>query len=121
MQVDNVSSPGVPGFAELGISPHSVENMLEQTSRSRQGGLPDGSAARTSWKPKLVFIVTRRALCVPTIDTPESSFRKRQCGCLDHAATLRCPSPLIKPSVPISGTREIQLNCSLAVLEWRVK
>jgi len=34
MQVDNVSSPGVPGFAELGISPHSVENMLEQTSRS---------------------------------------------------------------------------------------
>jgi len=50
MQVDNVSSPGVPGFAELGISPHSVENMLEQTSRSRQGGLPDGSAARTSWK-----------------------------------------------------------------------
>jgi NADH dehydrogenase len=35
MQVDNVCSPGVPGFAELGISPHSVENMLEQTLRSR--------------------------------------------------------------------------------------
>jgi hypothetical protein len=34
MQVDNVCSPGVPGFAELGISPHSVENMLEQTLRS---------------------------------------------------------------------------------------
>ena len=34
-QVDNVCSPGVPGFAELGISPHSVENMLEQTLRSR--------------------------------------------------------------------------------------
>jgi len=33
MQVDNVCSPGVPGFA--GISPHSVENMLEQTLRSR--------------------------------------------------------------------------------------
>src|SRR5467141_1688663 len=31
MQVDNVCSPGVPGFAEFGISPHSVENMLEQT------------------------------------------------------------------------------------------
>src|SRR5262249_45519105 len=61
--------------------------------------------ARTSWKPKLVFIVTRLALCVPTIDTPESSFRKRQRGCLGHAATLRYPSPLIKPGVPISGTR----------------
>jgi len=35
MQVDNVCSPGVLGFAELGISPHSVENMLEQTLRSR--------------------------------------------------------------------------------------
>jgi len=35
MQVNNVCSPGVPGFAELGISPHSVENMLEQTLRSR--------------------------------------------------------------------------------------
>jgi len=35
MQVDNVCSPGVPGFAELGISPHSVENMLERTLRSR--------------------------------------------------------------------------------------
>ena len=34
MQVDNVCSPGVPGFAELGISPYSVENMLEQTLRS---------------------------------------------------------------------------------------
>jgi hypothetical protein len=42
MQVDNVCSPGVPGFAELGISPHSVESMLEQTLRSRyltEGGL----------------------------------------------------------------------------------
>jgi uncharacterized protein YbjT (DUF2867 family) len=35
MQVDNVCSPGVPGFAELGISPQSVENMLEHTLRSR--------------------------------------------------------------------------------------
>ena len=47
--------------------------------------------------PGLVFIVTRLALCVQTIDTPESSFRKRQRGCLGHAATLRYPSPLIKP------------------------
>jgi hypothetical protein len=35
MQIDNVCSPGVPGFAELGISPHSVESVLEQTLRSR--------------------------------------------------------------------------------------
>jgi hypothetical protein len=51
----------------------------------------------------------------------DPSFRKRQRGCLGHAATLCYPSPLVKPGVPISGTREIQLNCSLAVLEWRVK
>ena len=30
MQVDNVSSPMMPGFAELGISPHSVEEILQQ-------------------------------------------------------------------------------------------
>jgi NADH dehydrogenase len=30
MQVDNVSSPGVPGFRELGISPHSVEEILQE-------------------------------------------------------------------------------------------
>jgi uncharacterized protein YbjT (DUF2867 family) len=35
MQIDNVCSPGVPGFAELGISPHSAESVLEQTLRSR--------------------------------------------------------------------------------------
>jgi uncharacterized protein YbjT (DUF2867 family) len=29
MQIDTVSSPGMPGFAELGISPHSVEALLE--------------------------------------------------------------------------------------------
>ncbi|NGO56162.1 complex I NDUFA9 subunit family protein, partial [Mesorhizobium camelthorni] len=30
MQVDNVSSPEMPGFGELGISPHSVEDMLQE-------------------------------------------------------------------------------------------
>jgi uncharacterized protein YbjT (DUF2867 family) len=30
MQVDNVTSPGVPGFADLGISPHSVEEILRE-------------------------------------------------------------------------------------------
>jgi uncharacterized protein YbjT (DUF2867 family) len=29
MQIDTVSSPGMPGLAELGISPHSVEALLE--------------------------------------------------------------------------------------------
>jgi uncharacterized protein YbjT (DUF2867 family) len=30
MQIDTVSSPGMPGFAELGISPHSLEAILEK-------------------------------------------------------------------------------------------
>jgi NADH dehydrogenase len=30
MQVDTVSSPEMPGFGELGISPHSVEEMLQE-------------------------------------------------------------------------------------------
>ena len=30
MQVDNVSSPAMPGFGQLGIAPHSVEEMLQQ-------------------------------------------------------------------------------------------
>jgi len=30
MQVDNVSSPEMPGFGELGISPHSVEEILQE-------------------------------------------------------------------------------------------
>jgi NADH dehydrogenase len=30
MQIDTVSSPEMPGFAELGISPHSVEAILQQ-------------------------------------------------------------------------------------------
>ncbi|CAN7637869.1 complex I NDUFA9 subunit family protein [Mesorhizobium sp. LjNodule214] len=30
MQVDNVSSPQMPGFGELGISPYSVEEMLQE-------------------------------------------------------------------------------------------
>ena len=30
MQIDTVSSPEMPGFAELGISPHSVEVILQK-------------------------------------------------------------------------------------------
>jgi hypothetical protein len=29
MQIDTVSSPEMPGFVELGISPHSVEAILQ--------------------------------------------------------------------------------------------
>jgi uncharacterized protein YbjT (DUF2867 family) len=35
MQVDTISSPEMPGFGELGISPHSVEETLQQMLRSR--------------------------------------------------------------------------------------
>jgi uncharacterized protein YbjT (DUF2867 family) len=30
MQIDTVSSPEMPGFGELGISPHSVEAILQR-------------------------------------------------------------------------------------------
>ena len=30
MQVDNVSSPEMPGFRDLGISPHSVEEIFQE-------------------------------------------------------------------------------------------
>jgi NADH dehydrogenase len=33
MQVDNVSSPQMPGLADLGISPHSIEEILLQMLR----------------------------------------------------------------------------------------
>jgi uncharacterized protein YbjT (DUF2867 family) len=33
MQVDNLSSPEMPGFGELGISPHSVEEILQEMLR----------------------------------------------------------------------------------------
>ena len=33
MQVDNVSSPETPGFEDLGISPHSVEEILREILR----------------------------------------------------------------------------------------
>ena len=35
MQIDNVSSPRMPGFGELGISPHSVEEMLQEMLGTR--------------------------------------------------------------------------------------
>ena len=35
MQIDTVSSPGSPGFGELGISPHSVEAILERMLSNR--------------------------------------------------------------------------------------
>lgn len=34
MQVDNVSSPEMPGFQDLGISPHSVEEILHEILRN---------------------------------------------------------------------------------------
>ncbi len=35
MQLDTVASPNMPGFGELGISPHSVEDTLRQMLRTR--------------------------------------------------------------------------------------
>jgi NADH dehydrogenase len=34
MQVDNVAAPDMPGFAQLGISPRSIEEILEQMLRN---------------------------------------------------------------------------------------
>src|SRR5580693_1587241 len=36
MQIDTVSSPEMPGFVELGISPHSVEAILERMLSNRE-------------------------------------------------------------------------------------
>jgi NADH dehydrogenase len=38
MQVDNVTTPGVPGFGDLGISPHSIEEILRQILADRAHG-----------------------------------------------------------------------------------
>ncbi|MCA1453202.1 complex I NDUFA9 subunit family protein [Bradyrhizobium sp. BRP22] len=35
MQIDTVPSPEMPGFAELGISPHSIEDILQRMSSNR--------------------------------------------------------------------------------------
>jgi NADH dehydrogenase len=35
MQVDTVSSPEMAGFGELGISPHTVEEILQKMLWSR--------------------------------------------------------------------------------------
>jgi uncharacterized protein YbjT (DUF2867 family) len=35
MQIDTASSPGMPGFGELGIVPRSVEDILDQRLRNR--------------------------------------------------------------------------------------
>jgi uncharacterized protein YbjT (DUF2867 family) len=35
MQIDTVSSPAMPGFAELGISPHSIEEILQRMLSNR--------------------------------------------------------------------------------------
>lgn len=37
MQIDTVASPGMPGFAELGISPHSVEAILQKMGSNSDG------------------------------------------------------------------------------------
>jgi NADH dehydrogenase len=34
MQVDNVSSAEMPGFEDLGIAPHSVEEILQEMLRN---------------------------------------------------------------------------------------
>jgi len=34
-QIDTVTAPGMPGFAELGISPHSVEAILQKMLSKR--------------------------------------------------------------------------------------
>jgi NADH dehydrogenase len=33
MHADNVPSPQMPGFADLGISPHSIEEIVQEMLR----------------------------------------------------------------------------------------
>jgi hypothetical protein len=35
MQIDGTSSPDMPGIGELGISPHSIEEIVQDILRSR--------------------------------------------------------------------------------------
>ena len=35
MRTDNVASPAMPGFGDLGISPHPLEHVLQQIVESR--------------------------------------------------------------------------------------
>jgi uncharacterized protein YbjT (DUF2867 family) len=42
MEIDTVSSPAMPGFAELDIAPCSVEDLLDQMLRKRSPGLSQG-------------------------------------------------------------------------------
>jgi hypothetical protein len=54
MEIDTVSSPEMPGFVELGISPRSVEVVLQQ--------MPRGPAEKSSGireRPALIPIRKR--------------------------------------------------------------
>ena len=42
MQIDNIASPGAPGFDALGLSPQAIEEILPQISK--QAGTPDADA-----------------------------------------------------------------------------
>jgi NADH dehydrogenase len=37
MQIDTVASPDLPGFVELGISPHPVEEILQKMLSNSEG------------------------------------------------------------------------------------
>jgi len=45
MQVDNVSSPQMPGLADLGISPHSIEEILLQRLSSPKQAFEERKAS----------------------------------------------------------------------------
>jgi uncharacterized protein YbjT (DUF2867 family) len=47
MQVDNVSSPEMPGFKHLGIWPHSVEDILQEILRGHPPTSFFGSAPKS--------------------------------------------------------------------------
>ena len=38
MRIDNVASPAMPGFGDLGISPHAIEPVLQQILRTDASG-----------------------------------------------------------------------------------
>ncbi|WP_283845096.1 hypothetical protein [Bradyrhizobium cenepequi] len=40
MQIDTVPSPKMAGFAELGISPHSIEEILQRMLSGDESGAP---------------------------------------------------------------------------------
>ncbi|MGJ0557819.1 hypothetical protein [Methylocystis sp.] len=97
MQVDTVWSPEMPGFEDLGISPHSVEEILREMLRDHRSKRSFGRSARESGHHFRLYAFASHVATLEDLRRRGAPLSTRSCAMMFKRAAEVVPTPASSP------------------------